>query len=589
MRRSRSKMMVLLVALVLFAGTVALGCGGGKETEPEKLIPAGSNLIAQANLQGILASDGLASIFDAIPKSEDDPQSLDQLLDEAIAEAGVDFRRFSELVFFADVLREEEFLGLIAHGTFEEAVIIAALEKLDDGPAVISDYKGHQLYTFDDGPDDGAVLAFLEEDNLVVGSVEAVHAVIDVQEGDRDQVSGALRDAFNDLGPGLFRIEVEFPADDLQDQLVHLGDIPFLGEDIENLPAALGALQELELIGFALAQNGQILIPRINLDFGSEDSARSVGNLLDGLVKLGAGLVPDPEVADLLNQIQVEQEKSRLTIRLEVAAAELGGLVNSIVAPSRTEVAVNAPQKAELDQLQAAIDTLMADKGLIFVASPDVAVNDFTTVDLDPGSEVAYLSDYLRQLRTKFFYCWDDQGRMIMGMDLPLPCPQKAIPVPVPIAPGEEPETAIPGPRVVGLGVEVSIMPTRLHVPEGQPVAYSSTPPTSGDHWANWADCGFYEDGLPDERITHNLEHGNIVVSYNLTGPQALDDLQDVWDGIGLAPQWGIARFYDEIPEGTVAIAAWGRLDTMAGIDAARIGAFFEAFTGYLGPERIPC
>ena len=388
MRRSRSKLMVLLVALVLFAGTVALGCGGGKETEPEKLIPAGSNLIAQANLQGILASDGLASIFDAIPKSEDDPQSLDQLLDEAIAETGVDFRRFSELVFFADVLREEEFLGLIAHGTFEEAVIIAALEKLADGPAVISDYKGHQLYTFDGGPDDGAVLTFLEEDNLVLGSVESVHAVIDVQEGDRDQVSGALRDAFNDLGPGLFRIEVEFPADDLQDQLVHLGDIPFLGEDIENLPAALGALQELELIGFALAQNGQILIPRINLDFASEDSARSVGNLLDGLVKLGAAFVPDPEVADLLNQIQVKQEKSRLTIRLEIAGVELGGVLNSIVAPSSTELAVNAPRNAELNQLQAAIDTLMADKGLAQVATLATAVNDFSGLDLAPGDGV---------------------------------------------------------------------------------------------------------------------------------------------------------------------------------------------------------
>ena len=283
---SQSNLMVLLVALALFAGAVASACGGGKETAPEALVPAGSNLIAQANLQGILASDGLASIFDARPKSEGDPQSLDQLMDEAVAETGVDFRRFSELVVFADVLREEEFLGLIAHGTFDEAVIIAALEKLADGPAVTSDYKGHQLYTFDDGQDDGAVLAFLEEDNLVLGSVEGVHAVIDVQEGDRDRASGTLRDAFDDLGQGLFRIEAEFPADALQDQLVHLGNIPFLGEDIENLPGALGALQELELIGFALAQNGQILILRINLDFASEDSAQSVVNLLDGLVKL---------------------------------------------------------------------------------------------------------------------------------------------------------------------------------------------------------------------------------------------------------------------------------------------------------------
>ena len=57
-------------------------------------------------------------------------------------------------------------------------------------------------------------------------------------------------------------------------------------------------------------------------------------------------------------------------------------------------------------------------------------------------------------------------------------------------------------------------MPSMNHVPEWQSVAYSTTPPTSGPHWDRWADRGFYPDGLPDELIAHNLEHGNIVVSY---------------------------------------------------------------------------
>ncbi|MFQ6028014.1 MAG: DUF3105 domain-containing protein, partial [Dehalococcoidia bacterium] len=69
---------------------------------------------------------------------------------------------------------------------------------------------------------------------------------------------------------------------------------------------------------------------------------------------------------------------------------------------------------------------------------------------------------------------------------------------------------------VEGVGTQQELMPTRNHVPEGQPVNYTSIPATSGDHWAEWAECNFYLHEIPDERITHNLEHGNIVISYNL-------------------------------------------------------------------------
>ena len=132
-------------------------------------------------------------------------------------------------------------------------------------------------------------------------------------------------------------------------------------------------------------------------------------------------------------------------------------------------------------------------------------------------------------------------------------------------------------------------MPTRNHVFPGEAVEYSTTPPTSGDHWETWANCGFFPDGLPDELIVHNLEHGNIIVSYNLSGQQQVDDLRRAVNSAGLAGEWGVTRFYDKIPEGSVAIAAWGRLDTMEGVDAGRIGMFFAAHAGHLGPARIAC
>lgn len=138
---------------------------------------------------------------------------------------------------------------------------------------------------------------------------------------------------------------------------------------------------------------------------------------------------------------------------------------------------------------------------------------------------------------------------------------------------------------VEGVGVAHEIMPTRNHVPDTQTVEYNSFPPTSGDHWARWSECGFFEEELPDERIGHNLEHSNIVVSYNLSTPEEVEQLRKVMNGIRLANTTGVTRAYSKIPVGTVALSAWGVSDTMEGIDQDRIEKFFNTYAGRLGPE----
>jgi hypothetical protein len=134
-----------------------------------------------------------------------------------------------------------------------------------------------------------------------------------------------------------------------------------------------------------------------------------------------------------------------------------------------------------------------------------------------------------------------------------------------------------------------------FHVEEPRRVTnYNSTPPTSGDHWPRWARCGFYTDSLPDELIVHNLEHGNVVVSYNLPNQADVDRLRSALNGVNGWGIWGVARPYDKVPEGTVALAAWGVLLTLQGIDEAQIRAFFNAYAGVGGPpqgspERVTC
>ena len=148
---------------------------------------------------------------------------------------------------------------------------------------------------------------------------------------------------------------------------------------------------------------------------------------------------------------------------------------------------------------------------------------------------------------------------------------------------------------VEGVGTQVQTSEDRAHFADNYTIeqvnngeGYSTTPPTSGRHWNGWAACGFYgpEQTLADERIIHNMEHGNIIVSYNFTDADRIQELEDVFDSIGKTNLWGVARFYDEIPEGTVALTTWGVIDgPMDGIQKDRIEAFFDAYSGTLSPE----
>ena len=215
----RTKGLAVILLLIGIVSMVAAACGGEQETSPEKLIPDGANLIAHVNLTGLLASNGLLSLVSTVNADQENPKGIDDFLEEALRETGVDLRQFSQAALFIDTSRSGEFSGLIAKGNFDELALITSIRSASDDRLVSDSYKDILIYS----PEDisGAPsISVLEEGILVVGTVEAIQAVIDVRRGDRDRVSGELVDEFNGLGGGLLRLEVAVPADFLSEGLV---------------------------------------------------------------------------------------------------------------------------------------------------------------------------------------------------------------------------------------------------------------------------------------------------------------------------------------------------------------------------------
>ena len=123
----------------------------------------------------------------------------------------------------------------------------------------------------------------------------------------------------------------------------------------------------------------------------------------------------------------------------------------------------------------------------------------------------------------------------------------------------------------------------RTHMPEPQTFEYNSRPATAGPHWPAPARWGVYTTQLPDERLVHNLEHGGIVIAYNGIAKEDVQRLSALRSSYPRG-QWPEVKIvihpHDKIPPGSIAVAAWTRLDIMPGYDEARILAFIRVRMG---------
>jgi hypothetical protein len=125
----------------------------------------------------------------------------------------------------------------------------------------------------------------------------------------------------------------------------------------------------------------------------------------------------------------------------------------------------------------------------------------------------------------------------------------------------------------------------RDHVDEGEDIQYETTPPSSGPHFAQWADFGFSAEAIPEENLVHNLEHGQIVIWYSPDAPQdVVDDLETYVDDAG---QPLLAAPYDQVPDGfTFSLSAWGATQNCEDVSGQVIAEFRQRFQGR-GPEQV--
>ncbi len=154
-----------------------------------------------------------------------------------------------------------------------------------------------------------------------------------------------------------------------------------------------------------------------------------------------------------------------------------------------------------------------------------------------------------------------------------------------------------PGRAVPTLGNEHVPSPSTPHV------AYNTSPPTSGPHLQWVAKWGVHKTPILRELQVHNLEDGGVLVQYRCDAP--CPDLVEKLEALAARyhekaeaerakvspllkkPDEPVRSRYDHLivapypdMEKTIALTAWGRIDTLDRYDEARITRFIETYIG---------
>jgi hypothetical protein len=125
-------------------------------------------------------------------------------------------------------------------------------------------------------------------------------------------------------------------------------------------------------------------------------------------------------------------------------------------------------------------------------------------------------------------------------------------------------------------------------------VAYSTNPPSGGNHYAVWAAFQTYDYPVPVGYVVHDLEHGAIALWYNCPEGCA-DEVAEVQAFIDSQPEDPLCDGRSAVRRALLvpnpalpsrwAASAWGYALTADCFDEAEFGTFYTSHYGQ-GPEQ---
>lgn len=119
------------------------------------------------------------------------------------------------------------------------------------------------------------------------------------------------------------------------------------------------------------------------------------------------------------------------------------------------------------------------------------------------------------------------------------------------------------------------------------PLCYTSNPPVSGPHAVSPMPFKVLDNPAPKENLIHDMEHGGVVIWYNTSNQDVINQLKDITNSALDRRRLVVMSEYKDMEADTIAVTAWTRIDKFSAsqMDRKRVQDFIEAHNKRFNPE----
>lgn len=293
------------------------------------LIPENSTLVLDARLASVLSSPVIQVLIDGL---RGDGEGVAGLMTELGDESGIALASVEYAEVFLDLgqslgggsgVDDEDITGLTLgaalHGASVGTDLVAGFRSSVEDYE-IEDYRGFEIYKEFTGDEEAFVLSPLDSESALLGTVDAVKAMLDVAAGEAEPFGGEAVRALNAMGDRDVGIVLRVPpgqlegmADANQDQTGLIGGL------------ASGALAAPEsVMVLRLEGNAMELVSR---EFHEdEDTAAAAKEFTEGSMAMLGAMLGEPGVQEVLAGMEVSLDGRVVTSSLSINVQQMESL-----------------------------------------------------------------------------------------------------------------------------------------------------------------------------------------------------------------------------------------------------------------------
>lgn len=292
---------------------IGMGSSGGTGSVPED-----AESVYTIEAGAIVGDEAVTTLADAYLeiRAEADwyegPEDYEEALDQFEDETGLDATMAGTITAFSeysDYGAVSQYSGTIFTGEWEQDDVVDAYE--DNYEADEEEYEGKTVY--EPESEYQSAMGILGNDRYVIGSLDAVEDVIDVDGGNEDGIDSELKSAFDSTRDAPIRYAGEGPS------WVDTGEVEQNGESVDTEP-----LGDVEFVSGAVYKSGDAIGVETTMHAEDEEVAGDVVDVIEGYIAM---IENDEYTAEIVKEevgeLEIEQDGSEAVITYEKAVSEI--------------------------------------------------------------------------------------------------------------------------------------------------------------------------------------------------------------------------------------------------------------------------